>query len=393
MKKIAIIAFFHPESSLCLAKYIAKQGYNVDFFYIVDYIRGKRYSAGFEYLKAKRNLGIHKLQYHECPEIIKDTKGLPIRYHLLRLLSFSPKAWFLNKIIIRNCVQAIKKENYDAVNIVGQHPWVEYIHDLLADLNITHTFHEVGSHQNGIMTTPLMNKVIKDKTKVILPSKSTYNRYISIPHAKTELTTIIPMGKFETLLFYERDCNLNIHVDLTKPTFLLYGFIKPYKGLDLLAKAVKVLQKDNIEFNLIIAGGGHDDNLPYFQSLSNCQVINRFISNDEMMKLNRISTAVLLPYKSASQSGIVLTTFMLGKPIIGTKVGALLETIKDEYNGLLVEKDDYEGFALAMKRIIEDKELVQKLSTGAKNFGQDDDYDWNKIAKQTIEFLFFHHSV
>ena len=106
------------------------------------------------------------------------------------------------------------------------------------------------------------------------------------------------------------------------------------------------------------------------------------------MKLNRLSTAILLPYRSASQSGIVLTSFMYGKPIVATKVGALVETVCDEINGLLVEPGDAEGFALAMLRLVEDTALLKKLQRGAFHFGIDDQFDWNKIAEKTIEFYF-----
>ena len=93
-----------------------------------------------------------------------------------------------------------------------------------------------------------------------------------------------------------------------------------------------------------------------------------------------------MPYKSASQSGIVLTSFMFGNPIISTKVGALPETIKDGINGLLVEPDDVKGFAKAMMLLIEDKSLIKHLKEGALSFGHDDEYDWDNIAKKTIEF-------
>ncbi|MCD7925522.1 MAG: glycosyltransferase [Bacteroides sp.] len=107
-----------------------------------------------------------------------------------------------------------------------------------------------------------------------------------------------------------------------------------------------------------------------------------------MMKLNRLSVAILLPYKSASQSGIVLTSFMYGKPVIATKVGALVETVCNEINGLLVEPGDAEGFAFAMLRLVKDIALLKKLQRGAFRFGISDQFDWNRIAEKTIEFYF-----
>lgn len=390
MKKIAIISFFHYETSLCLAKYMAMQGIKVDYYAVVDYLRDNGRVSGFEYPKASKHIGLHLLTADEVPEIYTYTEGLNVKYHLLRILSYSKKLQFFSLLTIRSIMGKIRQRRYDAINIVGQHPWVECIHEQLKNENITHTLHEVGSHQNDTTITPLINKLISDKAKVIFPSKSTANRFMSIIGSEKCHTAIIPFGKMETLLLYNKDVKIPLTIDTNKPTFLFYGFLKPYKGLDLLAKAMGELKDYYDKFNLIIAGGGSDSNLPFFQSLPNCDVINRYLSNEEMMKLNKLAKAVLLPYKSASQSGIVTNTFLYDKPIIGTKVGALLETIADKRNGLLVEREDYKGFASAMKLVLNDKELYTRLCQGARDFGHSDNYDWNKISSMTIGFLLEH---
>lgn len=388
MKKIAIISFFHYETSLCLAKYLSKQKVNVDYYAIVDLLRDKGCVSGFEYTKASKHLGLHLLTEHEIPEIYAYTKGLNIKYYLLRILSYSNSLKFFNFLIFKCILKNISSKHYDAINIVGQHQWVEFIHDQLKGENIIHTLHEVGSHQNNVASTSLINKLIKDRSKVILPSKSTAERFNSIVGSKNCRTCVIPFGKMETLLLYNKDVNLPLTIDMSKPTFLFYGFLQPYKGLDLLAKAMCELKEDYDKFNLIVAGAGSDNNLPFFMAMPNCNVINRYLSNEEMMKLNKLAFAVLLPYKTASQSGIVTNTYLYGKPIIGTKVGALLETIDNGENGLLVESGDYKGFALAMKYIISDKKMYNHLCQGVKNFGCGDAYDWNAIAKDTINFMF-----
>mgnify|MGYP005860100247 CR=1 FL=1 len=388
MKKVAIIAFFHSEMSLCLAKYIAKQGTKVDYYYITDFLHDKGYVSGFEYKKAQKRIGIINLSNIEIPEICNDTKGLNIKYHLIRILSYSKRLLWINKLIFYKVLSQIRRMQYDVINVIGQHPWVEIIHDELKGENLVHTFHEIGSHEIGNFVTPLMNKVIMDKSKIILPSQVTFDRFNTIQGATNLRTAMIPVGKHETLLLYEKDINLDLKIDKTKVTFLFYGYIRPYKGLKLLREVMESLPDYYDEFNLVIAGGGYDENLPYFQSLDNCQVINRFLTNEEMMKLNRISTAIVLPYKTASQSGIILTSFMLGKTVIATKVGALAETVKDGYNGILVAPDDAKAFAMSMIRLIKDKELLYSLQQGALNFGQGDEYDWNNIANRSLYFFF-----
>lgn len=388
MKKVAIISFFHPEASICLAKYVAKQNVFVDFYYITDYIRDKGYVPGFEYRKVKRKIGICKLNKNVIPEIYDYTNNLPISFYLLRILSFSKKIAFINKIIIRKSAQNIKSKQYNAINIIGQHPWVKYIHQALLGENIIHTFHEIGSHQDGKITTELVNMVIQNNSKVILPSCSTYQRYVSIEGSNKVFSHIIPIGKFETIPLYDKNTNLSLPLNLSIPTFLFYGYIKPYKGLDLLAKVHYFLKELHKDFNIIIAGDGYDENLEYFKKQNNCYVINRFLKNEEMIYLNRISTSIILPYKTASQSGIVVNSFLFGKPIIATKVGALGEYIKNGYNGLLVEPNNPEEFANAIKRIVNNPHLLKELEQGAMCFGVDDEYNWSYIAQKTIDVYF-----
>ena len=112
------------------------------------------------------------------------------------------------------------------------------------------------------------------------------------------------------------------------------------------------------------------------------------MSDGEISYLNKIADVVLLPYKTASQSGIVPTSFMYGNPIIATNVGALGENIKNGINGLLIAPDDSSGFADAMRKVIDEDKLLSQLKMGALRFGHEDEYDWNNIAKKTLDFYF-----
>lgn len=387
IKKIAIISFFHSESSLCLAKYLAKHGCCVDYYLITDIIHDNGTMSGVEYIGAPKYPGIHQLKEKEAPELYKWSEGLSVSWHLLRIWWFSPKAKLFNAPIWRNSLRYIRNQHYDAIDIVGQHPWVAIIHNALKGENITHTLHEVGSHQNGITSTSLMELIASDQSKVICHSNATLERFLNIPKSNKDNCKVIPFGKFETSLLYGRDIEINHGLNLSKTTFLFYGFIKPYKGLDLLAEAMKLLTPIHETFNLIIAGGGYDINIAYFRSLDNCFVLNRFLTNDEMMKLNRICSAVVLPYHSASQTGIIPTCFLYGKPVIATAVGAFVENVTNKKNGLLIEPENPGAFAEAMRMCIEDNSFLAKLSNGAMQFGHGDEYDWNVIARKTIDFI------
>lgn len=388
MKKVAIISYYHTESSLCLAKNIANNGISVDYYFFRLLPTDTGRVPGIEYQRAKRVLGVHHLTPEEIPEMISYMNKSNVNFYTVGTLGESRRYRFVSWLIMKITFFFVKQKNYDAINIVGQAPPVERIHNTFKHCNLIHTIHEVGSHQDGISTTSLINAIIKDKSKVIFHSESTLQRFLNITGSNNNPVRVIPFGKFETNLLYEKDVDLGIDIPKGQIVFLCFGRIKPYKGLDLLLEAVNELEKTHPRFTLIIAGSGNDPSLESFNKKENCIIFNRHLSNNEMMKLNRLASAVLMPYHSASQTGIAPTAFLLGNPIVATSVGALPEVIVDHKNGLLVEKDNAIAFANAMKQLIDNPNLVQRLREGATQFGCKDKYDWTCIAQETLEFYF-----
>lgn len=384
--KVAIISFFHTESSLCLAKYLARQGCAVDYYFVANLMHDRKGTSGFEYPNAKRCLGNHLLSKEEATEMYSYMEDLPVRLYLTRIIHHD-KYPTINKFLMKILMWQIRNRHYDAINVVGQKSWIDVAHDVLKGENLVHTFHELGNHAGELHPINIVQSAIKDKSMVILHSKATYERFLSIPGADVSRTTMIPFGKFETCKLYVHEQDVALPFSNNKPMLLFYGYIYPYKGLDILAKSIELLKDDWDKFNVVIAGAGDDPSLPYFRSLPNGFVMNKFLSNDEMMNLIRQSSAILLPYRSASQTGIIPTCTLYGKPFIATNVGAFSESVIDGYNGLLVEPESPESFATAIKSLIEDNALLSKLTKGASSFGNGDQFDWNTIAKQTVEFI------
>ncbi|HOQ80977.1 MAG TPA: glycosyltransferase, partial [Candidatus Cloacimonadota bacterium] len=165
-----------------------------------------------------------------------------------------------------------------------------------------------------------------------------------------------------------------------KKTILFFGYIKPYKGLDVLIKAFKEVNKHNKDVQLVIAGEVYGNEQPYYNlikdnSLEDFIIFhNYFIKNEDIPKYFAIADVVVQPYRSATQSGVSLLALSYGKPVISTKTGALDEIIIPNKNGILVPPEDETALSNAIIDFFEkyDREsMVQFIQYAIDNYSWD----------------------
>lgn len=145
----------------------------------------------------------------------------------------------------------------------------------------------------------------------------------------------------------------------------MIGTISEYKGVEDAIRMLSYLPDKN--YYLYVAGKGKEE---YINSLNrkaenlgikNRVIIeNRYLTLEEIVKLTKKSSVILMPYKNIEQSGVALTSIGLGTPIIGYNIGGLKDLIIDGYNGFLVEKDDYKKMSKKLELIIEDYQVFQE---------------------------------
>src|SRR4051794_18009029 len=112
------------------------------------------------------------------------------------------------------------------------------------------------------------------------------------------------------------------------------------------------------------------------------RLVDRRIDADEIPGLFARSSAVVLPYTDATQSGVVAMAFGFGRPAIVTNVGGLPDVICDGYNGLLVAPKDAGALAEAISRLIVNDDLRNRLTAGASDYGSTE-LSWEFVARQT----------
>ncbi len=140
-----------------------------------------------------------------------------------------------------------------------------------------------------------------------------------------------------------------LKIDPSKKTILFFGFIRKYKGLDLLLEAIGIIKKNNIDFykNLqcLIAGEFYEEEQQYKDLIAQLQIEgaiilkNNFIPDSEVKYYLCATDVVVQPYKNATQSGVTPLAYHFEKPMIVTNVGALAINVPHEKVGLVCEPD------------------------------------------------------
>ena len=174
-----------------------------------------------------------------------------------------------------------------------------------------------------------------------------------------------------------------------KNLLLFFGFIRDYKGLDVLLEAAAIL-KAKFKFKLIIAGEFYSNEERYLKLIDELQLqdyillYNDFIPQDEVKYYFSACDVVVLPYKSATQSGIVQIANNFCKPMISTDVGGLGEVIKDGKTGYLVEKKNPKKLADAIFKYYEENN--EKDFSDNIKFDREK-YSWSEFVKGMMKLV------
>lgn len=150
--------------------------------------------------------------------------------------------------------------------------------------------------------------------------------------------------------------------------FQFFGRIRTYKGLDLLRDAWRALSTEHPSATLRVLGDGDLDSCaPGLADLPGVTVEQRWVPDDQLAREVASAHALVLPYREASQSGVVPIALAQGIPVVATAVGGLPGQIDHGRNGLIVSPDA-KALAAAMGKML-DLTLRSHLSTGAREEG------------------------
>lgn len=154
----------------------------------------------------------------------------------------------------------------------------------------------------------------------------------------------------------KRAAQAALGVDPSLRTLLFFGLIRDYKGLDLLIDAMPLLGSG---YQLVVAGESYGSFEKYEKQIaaSGCadriHVFNRYIDDEEVPRFFSAADLCVLPYKSATQSGITAIALHFDVPMVATPVGGLAESIERPGLGLMAREASAQAIAEAIRRFFD----------------------------------------
>jgi glycosyltransferase involved in cell wall biosynthesis len=207
-----------------------------------------------------------------------------------------------------------------------------------------------------------------------------------------ERVRVIPHGGVPEPLPTEADranARLRLGLDPDAPVLLLFGMLKPYKGLEDLLTAMPAVLARVPRCRLIVAGEPLMPMPPVEQQIERLGLHRAvtlrpaFVPPDQVAAYFTAADLVLAPYREIAASGVVVTAQGYARAVIVTRVGGLPEFVEPDNCGLVVPPRDPRALAEAICRALADPEELTRMGQRARRRIAAD-HDWTDVARKTL---------
>lgn len=172
-------------------------------------------------------------------------------------------------------------------------------------------------------------------------------------------------------------------------TLLMFGKIKPYKGVDVLIEAFALLSPEIRAQAVMRVVGKSYMPLGPLQALAEARGVadklvwdERFVPDSAVNEVFAARTVAVFPYRDIEASGVLPIAFANGCPIIASALGSFAEQIEDGVQGLLVPPNDSAALAAALTRMIGDRAFAVRCGEQSRRVAEATT-DWPEVARRT----------
>lgn len=307
----------------------------------------------------------------------------PVGIKITRILnSVNPLNWIKTGYMIR-------KINPEILLIKYWHPFMAPCFGTVARIGkkggktrVICIFDNVIPHENRIVDRFLSNYFIKCIDGAIVMSRSVQDDLNTFRVNIPVMYSPHPLYDNYGPAISKADAIRILNLSQNYSYLLFFGFIRAYKGLDLLLEAFADKKLRNRNLKLIVAGEFYEDEAPYKRQIEKLGIqddiilYDRFINEDEVAAFFCAADLVVQPYKSATQSGVTQIAYHFDKPMLVTDVGGLSEIVPNGRCGYIV-KTEPKAISDAITDFFEHNRNSEFTAEVRK---EKEKYTWNKMT-------------
>lgn len=358
---------------------------------------GIAHYTGLMYKNLKKNNDVEMISFSmQYPKILfKDNQ-----YDYSNNLFEVEGAQFLintaNPINIISVGKKINKLCPDMVILQWWHPYFSPCYNILISTikkSIKKIFicHNVYPHEKFPGDKLLSRQLLKRGNGYIVHSESEAKNLLeAVPDADYRINPHPSYDAFNVNNISKDEARRILSIDQEKKLLLFFGFVKEYKGLKHLIKAMPELKNHyGKDIKLMIVGDFGNEKDEYMGLMreldieNNVMVVDEFVPDDEVENYFAACDLVVLPYESATQSGIVPMAYGFEKPVLVTAVGGLPDVVMNGKTGYVVEPRNPAEISAAIKDFYDNHResiMIENVRTEAEK------YSWDKIAEKIMSF-------
>lgn len=353
-----------------------------DITYIMEvtprFMKGPAYNIG----KIYPHSGVFKAT-EAYPEFEKYSRIIDVdKFYVVNTCGkfWQLKAFWTNFLLLLFLI----RNKFDVIHLTWSANVYEFIIYMLKR-KIILTVHDPFPH------TGLDTRIVRLRRKVafrcvphfIILNKAQREKFLSFYHLPSSAVIDSRLSCYTYLNMVEQDMTT-----VPEQKYILFaGKISKYKGVEYLLEAMKKVHDTFPDIKLVVAGGGkyHFD-ISEYAALPYIDIRNRFIPDEELVALMNKTQFMVCPYTDATQSGVIMSSFTFGTPVIATRVGGLPEMLGNGKYGMLVKEKDTDALYQGICSLLSDEEqLADYRKEIAKDYTSDGYLSWKTIAEELRE--------
>lgn len=268
-------------------------------------------------------------------------------------------------------------------------------------LPLIYTAHNVFPHEATLEVQRAYRKVYERPQRIIVHGETLRAAAIEEAQVAPEKLRVLPHGHYHFLadafpVPSKAEARALLELDSNDRVILFFGFVRTYKGLDILLLALERLLREPSSGKIkLLMAGALPDRQKWASSLygglarglkvqDSVRVHDAYIALSEMGRYFAAADVVAFPYREGSQSGALQLAYAFERPVVATCVGSLPEAVEPRETGLLVPPEEPELLAQSLRDLLDDPALAARMGKRGREWSGDV-CSWDKIAARTLE--------